>query len=174
MEPFYPYFVAGVYQPVDHRDSDTDTNDGAPPSRDSVLSDRSPTPPRFSPILSLQSREACNGDSISTVPWSPDASIAVSGEPPPAFAVGASGDEDDDPTAPTVARLARLQVFESGEPGTATVHRSVDAWIQSQEHHAFPPGYLEQCRREAERCPSGSPMSSDDSAVAMDGRFGAG
>ncbi|XP_070854965.1 histone-lysine N-methyltransferase SETD1B-like [Drosophila suzukii] len=174
MEPFYPYFVAGVYQPVDHRDSDTDTNDGGPPSRDSVLSDRSPTPPRFSPILSLQSREARNGDSISTVPWSPDASIAVSGEPPAAFAVGASGDEDDDPTAPTVARLARLQIFESGEPGTATVHRSVDAWIQSQEHHAFAPGYLEQCRWEAERCPSGSPMSSDDSSVAMDGRFGAG
>nr|XP_036678098.1 uncharacterized protein KIAA1522-like [Drosophila suzukii] len=125
MEPFYPNFVAGVYQSVDHRDSDTDSNDGAPPSRDSVLSDRSPTPPSFSPILSLQSREARNGDSISTVPWSPYASITVSGEPPAAFAVGASGDEDDDSTAPTVARLARLQVFESGEPGTATVHRSV-------------------------------------------------
>jgi len=47
--------------------------------------------------------------------------------------------------------LARLQVFESGEPGTATVHRSVDAWIQSQERHAFAPGYLEQCRWDAER-----------------------
>ncbi|XP_037727917.1 nischarin-like [Drosophila subpulchrella] len=79
MEPFYPNLVAGVYQPVDHHDSDMDTNDGAPPSRDSALSDRSPTPPSFSPILSLQSREARNGDSISTVPWSPDASIAVSG-----------------------------------------------------------------------------------------------
>jgi len=106
MEPFYPNFVAGVYQPVDHHDSDMDTNDGAPISRDSALSDRSPTPPSFSPILSLQSREACNGDSISTVPWSPDASIAVSVEPPAAFEIIPHRGTSEEPD---------LQLFLSGE-----------------------------------------------------------
>ncbi|XP_044312549.1 uncharacterized protein LOC123037113 [Drosophila rhopaloa] len=173
-----PYHVEGEYRPVDHRGGSTASNSGESQGGDSVLSTHSPTPPPFSPWQGMRSPEGPaslnppdNADSVSTEVRSPDVSMVVSGDVPEVFEPLPGDDEEEEPTTPTIARLARLQVDDEDEPGASTTHILVGAWLQGQDHHAFAPGHLQRCLWEAHRSSPASPTSTDDSDVGVDGRF---
>uniref|UniRef100_A0A6P4E9N0 Proline-rich receptor-like protein kinase PERK10 n=1 Tax=Drosophila rhopaloa TaxID=1041015 RepID=A0A6P4E9N0_DRORH len=141
MQQMDPYRVEGAYRPVDHREGSTASN-----SADSVLSTRSPTPPPFSPWQGMRSPEGPadrtppdNTDSVSTEVRSPDVSMVVSGDvPEPPVPEPLPGDyEEEEPTTPTVARLARLQVDDGDEPG----HRPPTSWTPATMPLGGPPEF---------------------------------